>query len=189
MDGSSAITNEPDGLLAFGIDGPSSSVADYGRITNGTLSLAGSADPVFENGFTPSPRAEYFVDTGTSDGTFASVLHGATADYTHPGEVGLTGGAPPVVTSTNVTSSVAGDSDYGQSVQFRAIVIPTSGSNPTGSVSFTADGLPLGSSLLTTSAAGVTGAAVDVSGLAVGSHSVTATYVGDVVFGASIRRS
>ena len=62
------ITNEPDGVLAFGIDGPSSSVADYGRITDGTLSLAGSADPVYENGFTPSPDTEYFVDTGASTG-------------------------------------------------------------------------------------------------------------------------
>jgi hypothetical protein len=185
MDGSSTITNEPDGLLAFGIDGPSSSVADYGRITDGTLSLAGSADPVVENGFTPSPNAEYFVDTGTSKGTFTSVLHGATADYTHPGEVGLTGGAPPVVTSTNLTSSVAAGSDYGQSVQFRASVTPTSGSNPTGLVSFTAGGLLLGSSVLTTSAAGVTSAVLDVSSLDVGSDSITATYVGDVVFGAS----
>ena len=58
------MTNEPDGVLAFGIDGPPSSVADYGRITNGTLSLAGSADPVYENGFTPSPGTEYFVDSG-----------------------------------------------------------------------------------------------------------------------------
>ena len=33
MAGASTITNEPDGVLAFGIDGPSSSVADYGRIT------------------------------------------------------------------------------------------------------------------------------------------------------------
>ena len=33
MAGASSITNEPDGVLAFGIDGPSSSVADYGRIT------------------------------------------------------------------------------------------------------------------------------------------------------------
>ncbi len=185
MGGSSTITNEPDGLLAFGIDGPSSSVADYGRITNGTLSLAGSADPVFENGFTPSPNTEYFVDTGTSNGTFTSILQGATADYTHPDEVGLTGGAAPLVTSTNLTSSVAAGSDYGQNVQFKASVRPTSGSNPTGSVSFTAGGLLLGSSPLTTSAAGVTSAVLDVSSLEVGSESITANYGGDVVFGAS----
>ena len=150
MDGSSILTNEPDGLLAFGIDGPSSSLAGYGRITNGTLSLAGSTDPVFENGFTPSANAEYFVDTGTSNGTFTSVLHGATADYTHSGEVGLTGGAPPVATSTNLASSLAAGSDHGQNVQFTATVTPVSGADPTGSVSFSAGGLMLGSSPLTT---------------------------------------
>ena len=91
MDGSSTITNEPDGLLAFGIDGPPSSVASYGKITNGTLSLAGSADPVLEDNFTPSPGAEYVVDTGTSTGTFESVLNKATADYSHPGEVDADG--------------------------------------------------------------------------------------------------
>ena len=182
MAGASTITNEPDGVLAFGIDGPSSSVADYGRITDGTLSLAGSADPVYENGFTPSPDTEYFVDTGASTGAFTSVLHGATADDAHPGEVGLTGGAPPVATSTNLTSSLAAGSDRGQNVQFTATV---SGNDPTGSVSFDAGGVLLGSSLLTTSATGVTSAALDVSSLAVGSQAITATYLGDVVFGAS----
>ena len=142
MDGSSTITNEPDGLLAFGIDGPPSSVAAYGRITNGTLSLGGSADPVFEDGFAPPTGAEYFVDTGTSTGAFASVLHGATADYSHPGEVGLTGGGPATVTSTSVTSSVAAGLRYGQGVRFTATVVPVSGSDPTGSVSFVATALP-----------------------------------------------
>ncbi len=185
MAGASTITNEADGVLAFGIDGPPSSAADYGRITDGTLSLAGSADPVYEDGFTPPPDTEYFVETGASNGAFTSVLHGATADDTHPGEVGLTGGAPPVATSTDLTSSLAAGSDRGQNVQFTATVTPLSGTDPTGSVSFSAGGLPLGSSLLTTSATGVTSAALDVSSLTVGSEPITATYLGDVVFGAS----
>ncbi len=185
VSGPSTITNEPDGLLAFGIDGPASSFAAYGRITNGNLSLAGSADPVYENGFTPSPGAEYVVVTGTSTGTFSSVLHDATADYSHPGEVGLTGGAPATVTTTSVTSSVTADPSYGQAVQLTATVIPVSGSNPTGSVSFATGNLLLGSSAVTTSAAGVTSAALNVATLPVGSDSITATYSGDVVFGTS----
>jgi large repetitive protein len=185
MNGSSTLANEPDGLLAFGIDGPPSSVAASGRITNGALSLAGSADPVFEDGYTPSAGAEYFVDTGTSTGAFASVLHGARVDYAHPGEVGLTGGAAGTTTSTSVTSSVAAGSTFGQSVRLTATVVPASGSNPTGSVSFTADGMVLGSSAVTTGAKGVTSAALDVSDMPVGSDSVTATYGGDVVFGPS----
>ena len=113
------------------------------------------------------------------------MLHAATADYTHPGEVGLTGGAPPIVTSTDLTSSLAAGSDHGQNVQFTATVTPVSGTDPTGSVSFSAGGLLLGSSLLTTDAAGITSAALDVSSLAVGTEPITATYLGDVVFGAS----
>ncbi len=183
--GSSSVTNEPDGLLAFGIDGPPSSVTAYGRITNGTLSLAGSADPVFEDNFTPSPGAEYFVDTGTSTGAFTSVLHNATADYSHAGEVGLTGGAPATVTSTSVASGAPSGSLYGQGVRFTATVIPVSGSNPTGSVSFFANGISLGSSPVTTSPAGVTAAELSVPSLPVGSESITATYGGDVVFGPS----
>ena len=182
MKGSSTLANEPDGLLAFGIDGLPGSVAASGRITNGTLSLAGSADPVFEDGFVPPTGAEYFVGTGTSTGAFASVLHNATADYSHPGEVGLTGGAPSTVTSTSVTSAATAGSLYGQGVRFTATVIPVSGSDPTGSVSFAAGGLPLGSSPVTTNTAGVTTASLDSSSLPVGSDSISATYGGDVLF-------
>ena len=185
MKGSSTLANEPDGLLAFGIDGPPGSVAASGRITNGTLSLAGSADPVFEDGFVPPTGAEYFVDTGTSSGAFASVLHGATADYSHAGEVGLVGGGSPTATSTSVSSSVASGLRFGQGMTLTATVVPVSGSDPTGSVSFFANGVPLGSSAVTTSATGVTVAALDLSSLPVGSDSVTATYDGDVVFAAS----
>jgi len=184
--GSSSITNKSDGLLAFGIDGLPTSNNNYGRITNGTLSLGGTADPVFDNGFTPPAGTEYFVYTGSSgsyNGTFATVLHQATADYTHANEVGLTGGAPATPTTTGVTSSVPTSSVYGQSVQFTATVTG-SGSNPTGSVSFYADGIYLGSAPVTTSA-GVTTASLSVSNLRVGSESITATYNGDVVFDAS----
>jgi large repetitive protein len=184
MNGSSTLANEQDGLLAFGIDGSPGSVAASGRITNGTLSLAGSADPVFEDGFVPSAGAEYFVDTGTSSGAFASVLHGASADYSHADEVGLIGGGPPTATSTRVSSSVGAGLHFGQSVTLTATVVPVSGSDPTGSVSFFADGDPLGSSPVKTSATGVTAAALDLSSLPVGSDSITATYGGDVVFAA-----
>jgi hypothetical protein len=185
VNGSSTITNDPDGLLAFGIDGPPSAVASSGRITGGTLALAGSADPVFENGFTPPSGTEYFVDTGTSTGAFASVLRGGAADYTHTDEVGLIGGAPATATETGVTSSVAAGSLYGQPVQLTAAVTPASGSDPTGSVSFSAGGLPLGHAPVTTSPAGVTSAMVDVLDLPVGSESITATYGGDVMLAPS----
>ena len=117
--GSSSITNKSDGWLAFGIDGPPTSTSNYGRITNGTLVLGGTADPVFDNGFIPTTGTEYFVYTGSSgsySGTFATVLHNATADYSHTTEIGLTGGAPATPTTTAVTSSVPTSSVYGQGV-------------------------------------------------------------------------
>ena len=49
---------------------------------------------------------------------------------------------PATATSTSVTSSVAAGSRFGQSVQFTATVVPASGSDPTGSVSFFANGAP-----------------------------------------------
>ena len=182
---SSSITNTSNGVLAFGIDGVPGSTTNYGRITGGTLSLGGSADAVFDNGFTPQTGAEYFVySTGTVRGTFATVVHDAIADYSHAGEVGLTGGAPASPTTTAVTSSVPTSSVSGEGVQFTATVTTSTGSNPTGSVSFYADNLLLGNSPVTTSA-GVTTATLEVSNLAVGSDSITATYNGDVFFDAS----
>ena len=182
---SSTMTNEPDGLLAFGIDGPPTAASDQGRIAGGTLALAGSAEPVFDDGFTPSAGSEYVVDNGASSGAFTTVLHGATADYSHPDEVGLTGGAAAAATSTGLTSSAPSGAPYGQGVRLTAVVTPSSGSNPSGLVTFSADGTALGSSPVTT-AGGVTSAALDVSSLPLGSQSLTAAYDGDVRFGASV---
>ena len=185
MDASSTIANEPDGLLAFGIGGPPGAPAASGRITNGTLTLGGSVDPVFEQGFVPPAGSEYFVDTGSSSGTFASVLHGATADYSRAGEVGLIGGGSPTTTTTSLSSSVSTGLQFAQTVQFTAAVVPVSGSNPTGSVTFFANGVPVGSAPVSTSPAGASSATLEMSSLQVGSAAITAAYSGDVVFAPS----
>jgi len=184
LGGAAMLTNEPDGLLAFGIDGAPGSTSDYGRITNGTLALGGSADPVFDDGFAPTPGEEYVVDDGTSTGAFTTVLHGATADYSHSDEVGLSGGAPATATSTSVTSTMPTGSDHGQDVRLTAKVASSPGSPPTGVVSFDTGGRLLGTSPLTSSV-GVTTATLDTSDLGVGSESIVATYGGDVVFDTS----
>ncbi len=180
---SSPFTNASGGLLAFGIDGAPTFPAGYGRVINGALALDGSVEPVFENGFTPSPGAEYFVAAGSYSGTFATVHNGATADYSHPNELGLVGGAPATPTTVSVTSTVP-TAVFGQGVQFTATVTPASGPDPTGSVSFSAGGVPLGSAPVAT-AGGVTTATLATSNLPVGPESVAATYSGDVLFGAS----
>ena len=184
--GTSSVTNESDGTLAFGIDGLPSSTGNYGRITNGTLVLGGAADPVFDGGYTPPSSTEYFVWTGSASaysGTFSTIDHNATADYSHNNEVGLVGGAPATGTTTSVASS-ANPSVWGQSVQLTATVTPSTGSNPSGSVSFYSNGTLLGSAPVT-STAGVSTATLSISNMRVGADSITATYNGDVVFNAS----
>ena len=183
LEKASTLTNESNGLLAFGIGGPPSSAADSGRILNGSLSLDGSVAPVFEGGFTPTPGAEYVVATGSFSGTFATVRNDATADYSHPGALGLVGGVPTTATAVGVTSTVP-TAAYGQDVRFTATVTPTSGSPPTGSVSFTAAGVLLGSTPVAT-AGGITTASIDTTDLQVGSQPVTASYDGDVLFSPS----
>lgn len=183
LEQASTLTNEPNGLLAFGIGGPPTTASDYGRILNGSLSLDGGVAPVFEGGFTPSSGAEFVVATGSFSGTFATVRNGATADYSHPDALGLAGGAPATATAVGVKTTVS-TPVFGQDVRITATVSPSSGSAPTGSVSFSAGGAPLGSSPVAT-AAGVTTATIDTANLAVGSQPVTATYSGDVLFGSS----
>ncbi len=180
MTGSSTVANEHDGLLAFGISGAPNASAAYGRITAGALSLGGTVDPVFEHGFAPPAGSEYVVDTGASSGSFATVLQGATADYSHAGEVGLIGGGPPTATTTSLTTSAPTGLPFEQSVRLTATVAPASGSDPTGSVTFSANDELLGSAPVSTDASGTTSATLDVTTLPVGSHSITATYGGDV---------
>ncbi len=181
--GASTLSNASQGLLAFGIDGPPTSPSDYGRITNGSLVLDGTVAPELDNGFTPPAGAEYFVDDGPSSGTFATVLSGARVDYSHPGELGLVGGAPANATAVTVASA-APTSVFGQEVPVTATVTSSSGTSPTGWVAFRAGAVLLGSAPVVT-AAGVSSATLDTSDLPVGSDSVTAAYGGDLFDGAA----
>jgi hypothetical protein len=185
LDASATVTNEPDGLLAFGIDGPPGDPTSSGRIAGGSLTLGGSAAAVDEGGSAPPAGAEYVVDSGAFTGTFASVTGGATADYTHTDEVGLVGGGPSAATTTRVTSSAADGVPFGQPLSFTAVVTAAAGSDPTGSVTFSTGTTVLGTSPVTTSPAGVTSATVAASNLPVGSTPITAHYGGDVLFAPS----
>ena len=139
--------------------------------------------PVLDNGFTPTAGAEYFVDDGPSSGTFATVLNGARVDSSHPGELGLVGGAPANATAVTVASA-APTSVFGQEVSVTATVTSSSGTSPTGWVAFRAGAVLLGSAPVVT-AAGVSSATLDTSDLPVGSDSVTAAYGGDLFAGAA----
>src|SRR5262245_49138363 len=84
-------------------------------------------------------------------------------------------------TSTALTSSAA-TSTYGQSVTFTATVTPSSGTaKPTGTVQFLDGGTTLGAAALNANGF----ATFSIASLSVGSHSITAQYLGDPNCGAS----
>ncbi|MBV9662095.1 MAG: Ig-like domain repeat protein, partial [Acidimicrobiales bacterium] len=179
-------TNQPDGTMAFGITGDNTSTSHYGVYSTGhPISLGGTVDPVFGNGYIPPAGTEYFVVTGGHSGNFSAFLHNSSDDITNSKQtgVGLVGGAPAEASTVAVTSSAA-TAVYGQPVSLTATVTPSAGGTPTGTVSFYSNGVLLGSQPVTTSA-GVTSASIQLSSLRVGTDNITATYNGDVSFDAS----
>ena len=95
-------------------------------------------------------------------------------------DVVLTAAALPLTATTTTLVSSLNPSTFGDSVTFTATV-SGAGGTPTGSVSFYAGAALLGANDL--DAGGVTTLAV--SGLAVGTHAITAVYAGDATFAAS----
>ena len=182
LDSSVTLTNTPSGTVAFGIDGVNTSSSNYGEINGKTDLQGGTLDPVDDNGYVPVSGTEYFVMVGTNTGTFTTVLHNATADYTHSGETGVVGGAPATPTTTTVTST-ANPAAFGQPVSLTATVTTSSGT-PTGSVTFYDGTTAIGTQSVSTSN-GTTTASIEISALRVGSDSVTAVYSGDAVFNSS----
>jgi hypothetical protein len=91
-------------------------------------------------------------------------------------------GTPPRVVPMTIAGATS-PSTLGQPVTFTATITPASGV-PTGTVVFLADNTLLGTALLA-NAGSAYQAAVTTSGLPVGTHVVSAIYVGDGVFGAS----
>lgn len=90
-------------------------------------------------------------------------------------------GTSPVATTTSLSASST-QVTSGQTVTFTAAVTPTSGSGvPTGTVTFSDGTTQIGTGTLGASSS----AAFSTSSLAVGSHSVTATYSGDTNFSPS----
>ena len=143
----------------------------------------------------------YFIDTTTSAGygpytlsggtaalTFSSLASGShqfTASYS--GGIGNSSSTSPaftqIVNTVNTTTTLTSNfnpSVFGQPVTFTAAV-PLMGVRLTGTVTFTIDGTALPPVTLN----GNGTAAYTASGLAVGSHAVTAAYSGDANFSPS----
>jgi Big-like domain-containing protein len=104
---------------------------------------------------------------------------------TYSGDTNYTGSASTALvypvnraaTTTTVTASPSGSSSFGQSVTFTATVAaaPPGAGAPTGTVAFTVDGTPLGSSTLSGSGQ----ATLSTNSLSAGSHTIAAAYSGD----------
>ena len=137
-----------------------------------TLTLGGPTTP---GG--PAPLPNLSVGTHTIVATFAP---GAQGNFAASTSNTLTQVISQSATTTAVSSSVT-PSSFGQQVTFTATVAPVAPGtgSPTGSVTFvdTTSGTTLGT---TTLASGT--ATLNVSNLAIGSHTITATYGGDTNF-------
>ena len=160
----SPASGTPTGTIAFYADGVSlgsEAVDAYGNASIDVTSLAAGSDTI---------TASY---SGDANFGAQSCAARRSAD-----------GEPPGNTLTQV-SSAPNPSSVGQDVTIDAAVTAVSPASgvPTGSVTFYADGIVLGSGTLN----GSGNASFDVSTLAVGGHSITADYDGDSNFHPSRR--
>lgn len=131
---------------------------------HGTLRTAGAGKLTYTStaGFAGTDTFTYQAVGANTDGTFALNSGDVTVQVT----------VTKADTTTTVTSS-ANPSKTGQPVAFNATVTPTGGI-PTGTVTFLDGGSPIGAGTLSGGIATFT-----TSGLAVGSHTITASYGGD----------
>jgi hypothetical protein len=86
-----------------------------------------------------------------------------------------------VISTTSAVSSSSNPSGFGQSVTFTATVTPQTQGTPTGTVTFSDGSQQLAQSTLSGGTA-----TLSTSGLAIGSHSITASYSGDSNYAASV---
>jgi titin len=167
----------------------------YGQIiVHGTVSLAGILQVQLTNDFAPSPGDEFRIidNLGPNriDGNFAGLPEGATV---WAGARGFTisyasGDGNDVVLTARWTATTTGLSTsvnpavWGQALTFTATVNPAvaAAGTPTGTVQFLDNGVPLGSASLVNGTA-----AFSIGTLALGNHSITASYLGDDRFTAS----
>ncbi len=110
-------------------------------------------------------------------------VYGGDGAFIGSSSASLSEAVEPVTTATSLSSSAA-PAAPGQALTFTAIVSSVNGGTPTGSVSFLDGTTVLGTATLTATASGAQ-TSFTTSGLALGSHSITAVYGGASTFSAS----
>jgi hypothetical protein len=175
------ITTAPAGSSVFG-----QSVTFTATVTGGdgggTVGFADGGTPLTGCGAQPLSGSGPYTATCTTS-TLAVGSHSVVATYSgDPGSLGGASTALPytvnqAATTTSVTASPSGSSTFGRSVTFTATVAaaPPGAGAPSGTVAFTVDGTPVGSSSLSGSGQ----ATLSTSSLSAGSHAVAAAYSGD----------
>ena len=136
----------------------------------------------FSDGVTTLGASPLSSGTATfSTGSLKSGLHSINAVYS--GDSNFTGSSASLNQTVNqasttlaLTSSV-NPSGFGQSVTFTATIMPQYGGQASGTITFKDGATTLGSAAVSGNAASLT-----TSGLAVGTHSITAIYGGDSNF-------
>lgn len=156
------------------VDG-SVSLSDDGSPIPGCQSLALS---------TTNPPQVTCSETYDADANHSVVAtYNGSPDFL-PSTAGVTETVAPQSTATSLTAS-AHTSTTGSAVSFTAAVAANGGTaEPTGSVTFTDNGTPIGTSTLTTEG-GMATTSMLLTTLPLGVDSITASYGGDPSFGAS----
>jgi hypothetical protein len=123
-------------------------------------------------------------ETYDADATHSVVAtYNGSADFL-PSTASVTETVAPQPTTTSVTAS-SRTTTTGEPVSFTATVTASAGTaNPTGSVTFTDDGTPIGTSTLSTTG-DVTTTSMLLTTLPLGVNSIGASFAGDSDFGAS----
>jgi hypothetical protein len=155
-------------------------IAESGTATpTGSVTLLDGTDAIGTTGLASGAGV-------IADSAFGGGSHSITAEYSGDANFAAST-SPPLIetvdqaaTAVQLTSS-ANPSTLGQAVTLTATITPASGSAETGTVSFTDSGQSLGTASI--DSAGV--ATMATSALAVGDHTITATYSGDADFAGS----
>ncbi len=169
------LVNATAGTLEFEI----ASATSYGTIAlagGATLQPGGTVDPVLLAGYNPPAGTEFDVITGADPGAFPTVTNNFGGDSSHAAFFGVIRLDAATVAVTLSGPSIA----PGQSETITATVSGPAGvtPGPSGTVTFTDNGTPIGMAPLVTT--GSTGTAtLTVPNLSTGTHAIGALYGGD----------
>jgi YVTN family beta-propeller protein len=179
------ITDPPPSALYYWIDDGSAVSSDPNAWAVAADNSSADANPATFNlalsNQDPGLHTLYYFAAYGDEGTAASSSNG-TGNTPEIGNLQTLVYAILPATSTTALTSDVNPQDPGSTVTFTATVTPGSGrsASPTGIVTFFADGTQLGTSPLSGNTA-----TYQTSTLTVGSHSISATYSGDIDYASS----